>query len=445
MSDAPILVADSVPDSSRPSLEQLDTLARVTSIHAWVILVTLFLVCVAAVTFATIYTVPIKVSGEGILLIEKDALTQIRAAATGRLLTLKVKPGDAVAPGDEIGRISQDELVDAIYEAESKLADLKREDHELLALEQKEQETQGAAIAKLKEAVSAAHESSAEKLKLARKMSSATDKLRSMNHVNDTELLESRDKLYDIQDDLNKGQSQLAEIELDAIKSENGRQRARLEREHRIREKDTKLKLDREKLVRTARIVSHVQGSVAEVLSARDELVKEGAPVVLVHAPRSEQETEGPGAAYEAVVFVPAGEGKKVEIGHAVEVSPATVKREEHGFIRGRVVGVSELPATRLAMDAALAHPELVDTFLKRYAPGVLLRVQIKLEERAAADSGAPARRGIARANRFRWSSASGPEQALKTGTMCQAAIIVKKRRLINLILPWTKTLLGAD
>jgi HlyD family secretion protein len=266
-----------------------------------------------------------------------------------------------------------------------------------------------------------------------------------MNHLGDTELLESRDKLYDIRDDLNKGQSRLAEIELDAIKSDNARRRVRLEREHRIREKDTKLKLDREKLMRTARIVSHVHGSVAQVLSARDELVKEGAPVVLVHSPRSEPETDGPGAAYEAVVFVPAGEGKKVEIGHAVEISPATIKREEHGFMRGRVVGVSELPATRLAMDAALAHPELVDTFVKRYAPGVLLRVQIKLEELAAADVGAPSPRGSKPANPFRWSSASGSRQALKTGTMCQAAIIVKKRRLINLLLPWTKTLIGAD
>ncbi len=445
MSDAPILAADSAPDSARPSLEQIDTLARVTSIHAWVILATLFLVCLAAMIFAAVYTVPIKVSGEGILLIESDALTQIRAAATGRLVTLKVQPGDPVAPGDEIGSISQDDLVDAIHEAASKLADLKREDRELLALEQKEQATQGAALAKLKQAVLAAQETSADKLKIAQKLSSSADKLRSMNHLGDTELLESRDKLYDIRDDLNKGQSKLAEIELEAIKSENARHRARLEREHRIREKETKLNLDREKLVRTARIVSHVHGSVAQVLSARDELVKEGAPVVLVHSPRSEQETDGPGAAYDAVVFVPAGEGKKVETGHAVEVSPATVKREEHGFIRGKVAGVSELPATRLAMDAALAHPELVDTFLKRYAPGVLLRVQIKLEESTAVNSGAPSRRGVAPANRFRWSSASGPRQALKTGTMCQAAIVVKKRRLINLILPWTKTLIGTD
>ena len=64
-----------------------------------------------------------------------------------------------------------------------------------------------------------------------------------------------------------------------------------------------------------------------------------------------------------------------------VEVSPTTVKREEHGFIRGRVV--ADLRAARdEAGDGVCAPaPELVDAFVKRYSPGVLLRVHVKLDE----------------------------------------------------------------
>ena len=107
-------------------------------------------------------------------------------------------------------------------------------------------------------------------------------------------------------------------------------------------------------------------------------------------------------------MFVPAGEGKKIDERNFVEVMPATIKREEHGFIHGRVVAVSELPATRLAMEAALQHPDLVDAFLKRYAPGVLLRVHVKLEQVPAlvlaegTESTPPTR------NLYRWSSSSG-------------------------------------
>ncbi len=117
-------------------------------------------------------------------------------------------------------------------------------------------------------------------------------------------------------------------------------------------------------------------------------LVHEGSPVVLLHAPRAGRGADDSGPAYDAIVFVSAGEGKKIEVDHPVEVVPATVKREEHGFIRGQVVAIAELPATKLAMEAALEHPELVEAFLKRYAPGVVLRVQIKLEEPASRDGG---------------------------------------------------------
>jgi len=270
------------------------------------------------------------------------------------------------------------------------------------------------------------------------------NKLRSEKHLGDIELLDAREKLYEIRDDLNKGTSRLAELDLERTKAEFARLRAQIDRGLKIKQLETKLALDRDKLARTSRVVSHVHGQVAQILIAQDELVKEGAPVVLVHAPRTEKGPDN-GPAYDSIIFVPAGEGKKIAVDDAVEVSPATVKRAEHGFIRGTVVAISELPVTKLAMEAALAHPELVDAFLKRYAPGVLLRVEVKLKKDEISPDSPASRSPADRRNPFRWSSTSGPAQTLKTGTMCQAAIVVNRRRLISLILPVTKSAVGAD
>ena len=44
--------------------------------------------------------------------------------------------------------------------------------------------------------------------------------------------------------------------------------------------------------------------------------------------------------------------------------------------------------------------------------------------------------------NRFHWSSSSGAKQKLKTGTLCEAAIVVEKHRLITLVVPWLKKLM---
>jgi len=437
MSDVPVSSSGPPPDANRVSFDQLDTLVRVTTIQGWMYLATLFVVFVAASAFALVYEVPRKVNGEGILLTEKDTLTQVRAQATGRLVELRVKLGDWVAPKKEIGQIAQNDLSDAIREAESKLDDLKREDRELTEFEKEERQKKEAAIARVKQTVLQAQENARDKLRIAQRVLTSTDRLREQKHLGDLEVLDSRQKYYEIKDDWYKGESRLAELELDQVTAQLARRRMQLERGNRIRLVETKLALDREKWERTSRVVSQSRGQVAQVLSARGELVHEGSPIVLLHhAPKEEQGTDDAGPAYDSIVFVPAGEGKKIEAGDQVEVSPATVKREEHGFIKGRVVAVSELPATKLAMEAALAHPELVETFLKRYSPGVLLRLHVKLDEvELRPDS----------KNHFRWSSSSGSAQPLKTGTMCQAAVVVGKRKLISLILPWTKRLMGTD
>src|SRR5690242_13962220 len=90
-------------DANGPALEDLDALVEITSPHAWASLTTLFLVCAGAVLFAVAYEVPKKVHGEGILLVDRDALAQVRSPGEGRLASLDVKLGDRVARGQAIG------------------------------------------------------------------------------------------------------------------------------------------------------------------------------------------------------------------------------------------------------------------------------------------------------------------------------------------------------
>ena len=434
MDNTPIPTSPAPADASRNAFDQLDTLVRVTTVQAWVYLTTLFAVGAAAVAFAILYKVPTKVNGEGILLIDQDRLVQVRARATGRLVSLRVKLGDEVCPKQDIGGIAQDDLKDTIDEARAKLEDLRREDQDFTQFEERERQKKEAAMDQVKQAVDRAQEDAREKLEIAHRVVTGADRLRQNKHLGDLELLESHEKFYEVRDELNKGQTRLAELELERVVAETARGRARLERKLRIRQIETKLALDLDKMERNSRVICPVKGQVAQVLHADGDLVHEGAPILLLHAPRAGQGADDSGPSYESIVFVPAGEGKKVEPNNPVEIVPATIKRAEHGFIRGQVVDISQLPATKLAMETALEHPELVDAFLKRYAPGVLLRVHVRLEK------GDPNRH-----NAFRWSSSNGPDQPLKTGTMCQAAIVVERRRLINLILPWTKRLVGAD
>ena len=162
MNEPPQLTASaSTPDVSRYSFEQLDSLVRVTTVHAWIGLATLFAVCTSSVVFAVFCPVPTKVHGEGILLIDKDTLSQVRAQATGRLGALRVKLGTEVKPGDVIVKIFQQEILrNLIRESETRLGNLKRDDEELTRFERKERETQDAAMQRLKRTILLAREDS---------------------------------------------------------------------------------------------------------------------------------------------------------------------------------------------------------------------------------------------------------------------------------------------
>src|SRR5262245_47581144 len=110
MSD-PVAPAPRAPmEMAGVSFDQLTTLVRVTTIQAWVSLATLFAICAGAVAFAILYRVPRKVIGEGILLIDQDRLSQVRALGNGRLVRLRVGLEAQVKASDVIGEISQEDL-----------------------------------------------------------------------------------------------------------------------------------------------------------------------------------------------------------------------------------------------------------------------------------------------------------------------------------------------
>ena len=134
------------------TVSELDGLAPVTKLRAWAYLAMLFAVCGAGIAYAFVYKDATNVHGEGILLTEDDTLLLVKAPSTGLLRFAAVKEGDRVAPGDVIGRISQDDLEDAIHEAESALADLRVEDRGLAQLEARGRVNRGSPIAPVEQA-----------------------------------------------------------------------------------------------------------------------------------------------------------------------------------------------------------------------------------------------------------------------------------------------------
>jgi biotin carboxyl carrier protein len=160
-------------------------------------------------------------------------------------------------------------------------------------------------------------------------------------------------------------------------------------------------------------------GQVLEVFVEEGSVIDKGTLLMTV---------EPPGDRLQALVYVPVGDGQKVQPGMRVEISPSTAKKSEFGYLLGTVTKVSHFPASHEAMKRILENEELVRS-LTRDSPCL----QIAADLIADGDT----------VSGYRWSSSQGPPAPLYSGTPCRALITVRQQRPVRLVVPTVRDLLG--
>jgi len=130
----------------------------------------------------------------------------------------------------------------------------------------------------------------------------------------------------------------------------------------------------------------------------------------------------------QAVLFVPASAGKRVQPGMTVRLSPSTVKREEYGFMLGKVTWVAEFPSTSRGMIRLLGNEALVTKLMQQGPP---IQVNVALERDPATPTG------------YRWSSSRGPNLKISSGTLASGDIVVQEDRPVRLIIPKVREATG--
>jgi HlyD family secretion protein len=104
------------------------------------------------------------------------------------------------------------------------------------------------------------------------------------------------------------------------------------------------------------------------------------------------------------------------------------VKREEYGFIRGKVVSVSDYPATEAALMRIFENEPLVRALS---GGGPVTEIGVEMDLDPSMPSG------------HRWSSKQGAPIKLSAGTMCMGEIVTLKQKPISMVFPYIKEKLG--
>ena len=201
-------------------------------------------------------------------------------------------------------------------------------------------------------------------------------------------------------------------------------QRAGLDRQHRVNEAERALEALRARLAENTTIPTKWSGRVLEVRAGTGDLLRLGGPILNLEV------SDGGRAGLEAVLYATARDGKRIREEMVVQVAPSTVRREEHGYLRGEVRSVARFPATHEGMMRTLANEQLVASFLAR-AEGTPIEVRVRLRQDSATPSG------------YAWSSGTGPPITLDAGTLCVAEVTIEEQRPIELVIPAFKRVLG--
>jgi HlyD family secretion protein len=400
------------------SPEQLDYLMSITSPIAWVALAAIGMLCFLIVLWGFFGVIPGKVSGKGIL-IRGGSVFDVSAGSDGILTDILVKPGDLIQAGQPIATISQSGLDLKILLSRRKLDDLRAQDKDITAREEQnnaaalkalaeENETRSKVIADLKQ----------QEIPLAERLKSEQE-LQAKGLATQSTVISARDGLFSVQHQISDNQVRLTEIISEKVKIARETQEKRNTRKKEI--DDTARQLHEYETQRdwSTKVLSPYRGRVLEKLVERGNLVSAKDRIVTIETSESSMQ---------AVVFIPAGDGKKVAVGMQVQISPSTVKPEEFGFIIGDVKSVSLFPSTPEGMQRVLRNDQLVKELSQRGSP---IEITADLLADAHTQSG------------YKWSSPQGPPIGIFSGTLCTASIVVERKRPVEYVIPKIKETLG--
>ncbi len=398
--------------------EQLDRTLYVTTPKGWIALIALLAMAGAIVVWSVRGEVSTFVKADGILLSRGGALVDAVSSGTGTLTGVLPAVGDLVREGEVVAEVTNQETME-IYRTARALVDERAR-----ALE--DFRAAGAAEDALIEQNAARQRERLERLERSGRQAVAAARERLRNH---RELFEER-VVTRVTVDRSQQALDLAERDLfatlrdrDRLESQDLQQRnernrriAQLESLRNSAERQVK---EVEARIETQRILAPVSGRITEVKASIGAVLGPGQPVVSI---RTGEEALG------VLIYVPPADGKRVETGMEALVTPATVRREEYGSLKGRVESVSSFPVSTRGMVAVLQNADLAKTFSEDGPP---YSGRIVLEADPSTASG------------FAWTSPKAGGQTLSSGTLAKVEVKVESQAPITLVVPLLKKKLG--
>ncbi len=398
--------------------EQLDRTLHITTSKGWIALVALLTMAAAIVVWSVKGEVSTFVKADGILLSRGGTVVDAVSSGMGTLTRVVPAVGDVVRKGAVIAEVTNQETME-LYRSARALVDERTQ-----ALE--DFKAAGAAEDALIEQNTARQRERLDRLERISRQLVAAAQERLQNHRRlFEERIVTRVALDRSQQALNLAQRELFATLRDRDNLESRELQRRNERNRRIAQLQSLLHAAQRQVkevearVDTQRILAPVSGWMTEIKASVGAVLAPSQPVVSI---RTGEEALG------VLVYIPPADGKRVEAGMEALVTPATVRREEYGSLKGRVESVSSFPVSTEGMIAVLQNAGLVETFSEN-GPPYSGRIVLKPDPSTASG--------------FAWTSPKAAGQTLSSGTLAGIEVKVESQAPITLVVPLFKKKFG--
>jgi len=414
MNSNPLFRREAVAEAASP--DRYDEPLRVMRSWTWATGITLLFLALAGLVWACFVDVPVKLSGRGILL-AAGGVADIVADTEGRIERILAAPGERVEAGRPIATVDQADIRMQLSLAEAQAADADRQKRELTAFHGREAAAQIAFRVARDATLGNSLRLLDERLSMMTQREDVLRGLMQQNLINRDRALFARVEVFQVREQIAAARSEREQLVLDEALKRTQQEREALEAARRADETGRQAEALRTRLGRMGEVLAPFSGIVVEAKVNPGQVVSRGMPLLTV-----ERDPEGGRGAPVAILYVSAEDGKRLQPGLAVEVSPSSTRREEHGFVHGRITRVAQAPASSAGLLRTLQNDQLVRNFTSTL--GALFEVEVALEADPATRSG------------LRWSTRSGPPFGIESGTLVGAEVTVRSVRLIGLAFP---------
>ena len=395
------------------SPDRLNEMVKITKPHHWLSILAMGLIIIYFIVWSVTGRLPNSVSGKGILL-QSGGVMEVPALAAGQVDRVLVNPGDEVIAGQVVVKVAQPELRLQILNMQNQLKLFIEKYDKIKGFDDKDLALKGEIIQKKASNKRKRIEKNMERIEFMKEQIAAREELLEKGLITTEMMNNTRLMLFEIEQQNLVLLNELEEMQLSMF--ELGKQNELelnnlsaqiIDLEAGLAEMNAKYGLNSE-------IKSPYSGTVIELMVDAGSIVSPGSYILSVERDQKDQRLE-------AIVYVSPNEGKKIKAGMEAKISPSTVEIEKFGYLRGKVLQVSEYPSTSAGMLNTLGTKELVATFAQGLPP---IAVRVRLEKSKETPSG------------FNWTSGDGPKLEVKSGTLCNSQIIVHNKRPISLIFP---------